>query len=1288
MEKNNNLTTRQLQDIVDNAKENKEGRITFATFLNVVGKKCKARNISYNKMRQSCANLSKKQIKYFKEIFDLCDENGDGVLNHDEINELVTKLNGKISNRDINNAIATIVGSSPDIDFFDFLQIVATHVKNKNFELARYNYARNNLSNKQIKQFQQTFNYYTSSDHKRSIHLSEFIMALRKYNLAYTNDSIIKSLNQLDISYDHVVDSGFITISKDDDANELILDDYDLDLTIDESISRTKDQKIQYKSDINKLTTSTNTTVTTSINDDNNDVKLQIKEFYDFNDFLILCGQSARKENIYKKQLIKASKGLSYKQIEDFQQNFVKLCKNIHSNKLSSDNSDNDHDDDDDDISNLSTDELQEYKRISKISISYTSYISSIDLIKSLKKQYKDNNLGKLDIKTLRSILDEYDQDGNEEIDFSEYLLVMGKHIRYKIKQAGESFNQQQIDHLHQIFNTFDHENNGYINTIDLANIIYKADVYLNVGNKKITKKDTQELYNLIETFNFDPDGEIEFAEFLKVINKAYKTENDAKKLLIEQENKQLNDASQGLHQIQIKTYRAAFDLYDFFQEGKVSSKDIYQVLRELKIPIATSERMAEEMIAMTPSGSKKYYEQTNKELNVEKFLIHWISFPIFLTVLGAEYRNKVKNASDGLTTEQLNDLKQQFLKFDTYDHGHILLQQFITIYEHYYHKITEKELKPKLINCKSLPKITYPEYINIIGKQIKIDNILTNRIKQAELSLNKDQLFQLRKYFKSLTSSQDYKNKDNIITTNQFMMILKQLHLTSSEIYLKHIINQIDIEHSGQCDYALYLDLIAIPYKIYNNRIDNYNKAKEYLTKDDLKIFITSFNQYSELNTKDNQLIFNDDSYNLSIIPLYQKILNIDHLILCLKQCNQAVTFNDILKQVEQLDTTNKGYLYFEQYLLLAARNLRFKKREELLGACAWLSNKQQDQYKKLFHAYAKHGFIKMKHVIDIIRTKTKEKISIIQLKRILKADSSKKNYKKMDITQYLNVIGQFLKNLQLKKDSLKQASANLTKVQIQKIQKTFNFYDKNGDGSISVNELSQVLYKLGRLPTTTNEQDAQDTILKIIKEADTDNSGYIDFTEFLTYMGKSYKEENIAKLQKASLGLTTEQISVFKKTFERYDLDHSGTILLDELEEALIAIGQRPTKADLELIFKKYDENNDGMIDFPEFLSAISYQTKLENLANEKLLTASKGLTDLQISFFKHIFNNYDKSANGLIEANKLFDICTNLANGELIHAFQTATLDHQKTKNIQYIFKIQLKYFHFHLVVLLKP
>ena len=59
------------------------------------------------------------------------------------------------------------------------------------------------------------------------------------------------------------------------------------------------------------------------------------------------------------------------------------------------------------------------------------------------------------------------------------------------------------------------------------------------------------------------------------------------------------------------------------------------------------------------------------------------------------------------------------------------------------------------------------------------------------------------------------------------------------------------------------------------------------------------------------------------------------------------------------------------------------------------------------------------------------------------------------------------------------------------------FGFFDKNGDGYISRSELKEALDKLG-------EDFSDDEIEFMIREADTDQDGEIDYKEFARAMTK----------------------------------------------------------------------------------------------------------------------------------------------------------------------------------------
>jgi len=78
-------------------------------------------------------------------------------------------------------------------------------------------------------------------------------------------------------------------------------------------------------------------------------------------------------------------------------------------------------------------------------------------------------------------------------------------------------------------------------------------------------------------------------------------------------------------------------------------------------------------------------------------------------------------------------------------------------------------------------------------------------------------------------------------------------------------------------------------------------------------------------------------------------------------------------------------------------------------------------------------------------------------------------------------------------------------TDQEIAGLKETFLLFDKDGDGTIDTNELENVLRKLGKNPTSTQ-------IMAMIAEADADNSGDIDFDEFVNMM-----QNQVSKLCRA---------------------------------------------------------------------------------------------------------------------------------------------------------------------------
>ena len=77
------------------------------------------------------------------------------------------------------------------------------------------------------------------------------------------------------------------------------------------------------------------------------------------------------------------------------------------------------------------------------------------------------------------------------------------------------------------------------------------------------------------------------------------------------------------------------------------------------------------------------------------------------------------------------------------------------------------------------------------------------------------------------------------------------------------------------------------------------------------------------------------------------------------------------------------------------------------------------------------------------------------------------------------------------------------LTEEQIMEFKEAFNFFDGDGDGTITTKEIGTVMRSLGQNPT-------EDELQEMINEIDVDGHGIIDFQEFLRMMVKMMSDKS----------------------------------------------------------------------------------------------------------------------------------------------------------------------------------
>ncbi|CAK62506.1 unnamed protein product (macronuclear) [Paramecium tetraurelia] len=141
------------------------------------------------------------------------------------------------------------------------------------------------------------------------------------------------------------------------------------------------------------------------------------------------------------------------------------------------------------------------------------------------------------------------------------------------------------------------------------------------------------------------------------------------------------------------------------------------------------------------------------------------------------------------------------------------------------------------------------------------------------------------------------------------------------------------------------------------------------------------------------------------------------------------------------------------------------------------------------------------------------------------------------------------------------------LKKEECEKCLEAFKRLDNNGDGVLSEEEILQ-----GMLMVNINQITSQNMIKEIMSQMDTNDSGKIDFTEFIT---ASVMQEK--RILKESL----------RAAFRLFDLDGNGTISRSEIQEIFGGI-QIDNNAWQEIL-TSCDDNKDGLIEENEFLALL---------------------------------------------------------------------------------------------------
>ncbi|KAM3138561.1 hypothetical protein pb186bvf_009313 [Paramecium bursaria] len=144
--------------------------------------------------------------------------------------------------------------------------------------------------------------------------------------------------------------------------------------------------------------------------------------------------------------------------------------------------------------------------------------------------------------------------------------------------------------------------------------------------------------------------------------------------------------------------------------------------------------------------------------------------------------------------------------------------------------------------------------------------------------------------------------------------------------------------------------------------------------------------------------------------------------------------------------------------------------------------------------------------------------------------------------------------------------ATQIMTNQEKEELQKAFRLIDKNGDGKIGKDELFEVYSK------QYDEIKANQMVDEIFDKVDSNKSGAIDYTEFISAASQEEKLLNKIKLE---------------QTFKVFDINGDGQISREELAE--IMGGAELDDKQWKEILQQCDKNNDGQISQAEFIDLL---------------------------------------------------------------------------------------------------
>eukprot|EP00397_Hematodinium_sp_SG-2012_P019175 GEMP01019691.1.p1 GENE.GEMP01019691.1~~GEMP01019691.1.p1 ORF type:complete len:643 (+),score=150.06 GEMP01019691.1:235-2163(+) len=301
------------------------------------------------------------------------------------------------------------------------------------------------------------------------------------------------------------------------------------------------------------------------------------------------------------------------------------------------------------------------------------------------------------------------------------------------------------------------------------------------------------------------------------------------------------------------------------------------------------------------------------------------------------------------------------------------------------------------------------------------------------------------------------------------------------------------------------------------------------------------------------------------------------------------------------ELDTDKNAAIDFLEFLQLT-KALIIDEEQRVLEICEF-SIDEDVRYKYAFEKVdkAEKAVLTREDIMTLL-----ENLDIVATEKECDLVMIKIDTKKTEVADYIDIM-RFIATLrdlkareefrreqeELQKCVGLRPDKQFTPTDIFKFQRAFNEYVPENTGKLRKPEIYRLMKDIEMWPTGAEGQRRVPLILDSVKESDVTSTEpyFIEFEQFIELLRqvlimvendqwKSDVELGI------SLGFTEDEVCEFREVASLYDRDGNHTLELNEIQELLVTIGRSMPDKFVRELFKEYDDDNNGHLDFSEFL------------------------------------------------------------------------------------------------------